>query len=196
MTIVEPLKIARAGSWTVVAGVAVLLAGCSGNGKLPGPFTCADDAAGGYCELGNGNYLGFRLGMSKNDAYSNLCEGDHGRVITTTDFYNSREDLVGYEFSSDNGKLNCSTPKARAYNYWTMESVGALPGQDSCTKVGTRYVYVDFMDSRLARLTTTCEPASPGETVFHPDNTGPKAPAAPSGAPILSHSGPAATPKH
>jgi hypothetical protein len=178
----------------ITAALAALLADCSASGKLPGPFNCTEDGAGGYCELGNGAYLGFRLGMTKEAAFSNLCDGGHGRVITTTDFYHSREDLVGYEFASDRDRVVCSTPKARGYDYWTLESVGALPGQDSCTKVGTRYVYMDFQDARLARVATTCEPASPGETVFHPDNGAPSTPPPSSSAnPILSHSGPAAT---
>lgn len=199
MTFVEQPRFApfvrrplRAASIAAVAAgpvLAALLAGCSGGGKLPGPFSCSGDGTGGYCELGNGAYLGFRLGMTKQQAYSNLCGGGHGGVITTIDFYNSREDMVGYEFTNDHGKMICSTPRAQAYNYWTLASVGALPGQDNCTKVGTRYVYMDFMDGRLARVATTCQPVSPEENVFHPDSAAPKT-TAPTNEPMISHSGP------
>jgi hypothetical protein len=139
----------------IFAAVALALSGC---GRTPdSSLSCTGDVTGWFCHLRPGmSYLGLRLGLDKEAAFRNLCEGANARYfydpVSTFDSDDIRNgETVGAGFVFD-GPIKCSYWDAmkNSYAWYFYSSHGA------CLLISEEKIVVKFHANKLSYFEVGC----------------------------------------
>jgi hypothetical protein len=80
----------------------------SGGGKWHNNMTCTGSPLGKNCQMTEGEYLGLKIGMTKEDAFQSACQGEANRYLLNPTFQGKDpDDWVGRL-----GKVTCDLKSA------------------------------------------------------------------------------------
>jgi hypothetical protein len=126
-------------------GLVVVLAACAYPPELDSGV-CKGSVIGGWweCDITEGSYEGFKTGMTQEEAYQNICEGEFlGKVDAISLMHkNDPQNLLGDEFFQKNQV--CSSVKPyKIFDDWSMVDTGKNDG---------RRLWLYFDEGRLSKI--------------------------------------------